>query len=287
MKQKVLAAALAAGIGCSWFGGGIPSDYFVEAENGQPLDFARLEAEKPLTAEQRKIITPANLKDLTQEQVDQIYGRLTAGPIPDGPYDGDLFFARGTDGDTRLSEIIGGGLKGFAADLGVEKTEFIGRQLWKGKVFYPKEMLLRNRIDDLLVVKPLLGSEPTDTIQKIEVNGKDAYLLFPAKLYCGQSLLDGRRESLIIDYAFTDTLPGYRAEPDRLAGRNGFAVRDEIRMVRPGFYLGRAYLNHVFLLNFTLLKKDVEDRETDAYVESGGKVEEGCWVGEQKVTAMR
>ena len=249
------------------------------------IDLAQLEAEKPLTVEQRQGITPAYLKDLSQEQVDQIYGRLTAGPIPDGPYNGDLFFARGVDGDSRLAEILGGGLKGLLADVGTSKTEFVGRRLWRGKVFYRDQMVLRNRIDDLMVVRPLLGDEPVETIEKITVGGSDAYLLFPAKLYCGQSLLDGRRESLIIDYAFSDELPGYRHEPDRLAGRNGLAVRDEIRMVRPGFYLGRAYLNRVFLLNFTLINDEVMDRDTAAFVEAGGKAQEDCWPGEQQPAA--
>ena len=43
--------------------------------------------------------------------------------------------------------------------------------------------------------------------------------MFPARLYCGQSLLDSRRESVIIDYFFTDEIPGYRERPDYLAGR--------------------------------------------------------------------
>ena len=93
------------------------------------------------------------------------------------------------------------------------------------------------------------------------MDGKDAWLLFPAKLYCGQSLLDGRRESVIIDYAFTDDLPGYREMPDVLAGREGLEIRDEIRMVRPGFYLGRAYIKKVFALNFTLYNKAVAEKE--------------------------
>ena len=66
-------------------------------------------------------------------------------------------------------------------------------------------------------------------------------------------------------------MPGYRHDPDRLAGRNGFAVRDEVRMVRPGLYLGRAYLNRVFLLNFTLIKDDVVERDSPAFIESGGR----------------
>jgi hypothetical protein len=108
--------------------------------------------------------------------------------------------------------------------------------------------------------------------------------LFPAKLYCGQSLLDGRRESIIIDYAFTDDIDGYRELPDFLAGRRGFKVRDEIRMVRPGFYLGRAYMDRVFVLNFVLYNKEIAERDTDAYIKTG-KVDEDCWPGTQQVVA--
>ena len=54
------------------------------------------------------------------------------------------------------------------------------------------------------------------------------------------------QESIIIDYFYTDEIPGYRERPDFLAGRRGLQVRDEIRMVRPGFYLGRAYIGKIF-----------------------------------------
>ena len=47
------------------------------------IDFARVEAEVPLTRQHLMNITPENIKTLSQERVDQIYGRLTAGPIPD------------------------------------------------------------------------------------------------------------------------------------------------------------------------------------------------------------
>jgi hypothetical protein len=112
------------------------------------------------------------------------------------------------------------------------------------------------------------------------VNGKDQWLLFPARLYCGQSLLDGRRESIIIDYFFSDALPGYREKPDYLAGRNGIKVRDEVRMVRPGFYLGRAYVGRVFLLNFTLYNKAIAERDGAAF-EKSGAAKEDCWPGTQ------
>ena len=90
---------------------------------GEPLDLARIEHEYPLSIAQRESLTPERLKEYSQEQVDQIYGRLTAGPIPDGPYDGDLFLPRGTDSETRLGEILGGGLKARLAKIGVSKTE--------------------------------------------------------------------------------------------------------------------------------------------------------------------
>src|SRR5690348_14419314 len=58
-------------------------------------DFAQLEHKFPLTTEQRMKLTPENIKRFDQEQIDQIYARLTAGPIPDGAYNGDLFFPKG------------------------------------------------------------------------------------------------------------------------------------------------------------------------------------------------
>ena len=119
-------------------------------------------------------------------------------------------------------------------------------------------MILRNRIEDLAILAPVI--DDMLSVPKIEVNGRDSWLLFPARLYCGQSLLDGRRESIIIDYAFTDEIPGYREKPDFLAGRRGFQVRDEIRMIRPGFYLGRAYLGRAFALNFTLYNEEIAER---------------------------
>jgi hypothetical protein len=242
------------------------------------MDLARIEHELPLSIAQREALTPEQLANYSQEQVDQIYGRLTAGPIPDGAYDGDLFFPRGTDGETRLGEIIEGRLQARLASLGVRKTESLGRLLWKGKVFYRDQRLLRNRIEDLAILAPITGGN-TDGIEKLTVNGRDTFLLFPAKLYCGQSLLDGRRESVIIDYVFTDELPGYREAPDALGGRNGVRIRDEIRMVRPGFYLGRAYLKGVFGLNFTLVNRDAEAAGRPDF--RAGRSAEDCWSGIQ------
>lgn len=241
-------------------------------------DFAQVEADFPLKPADLDKLTPDNLKNYDQEQIDQIYARLTAGPIPDGPYDGGLFFPKGQSGERRLSEIVGG-LPGLAVELKSVKLEMLGGALWKGKVFYRNERVLRNRIEDTALLKPLIDGDLA-TIPKITVHGKDQWLMFPARLYCGQSLLDSRRESVIIDYFFSDEIDGYRQRPDYLASRNGLQVRDEIRMVRPGFYLGRAYIGKVFLLNFTLINAEVVDRDGPSFSKTG-EIKEDCWPGTQ------
>ena len=111
------------------------------------MDMARVEHDYPLSREQRMALTPENIQGFTQEQVDQIYGRLTAGPIPDGGHEGDLFFARGEDLKTRIDEIIGG-IGGRVADAKIKTLENVGRHLWKGKMFYRDERVLRNFIED-------------------------------------------------------------------------------------------------------------------------------------------
>ena len=246
-------------------------------------DFAQIEYEYPLTPPDLKKLDPENMKNYDQEQIDQIYARLGAGSIPDGAFNGGLFFPKGVNGDRRIAEVVGG-LPGLAVELKVQKIEVIGKTLWKGKVFYRDQRVLRNRIEDTALLKPLIDGD-LSTIPKITVDGREQWLMFPAKLYCGQSLLDSRRESVIIDYFFTDEIPGYRERPDYLAGRNGFQVRDEIRMVRPGFYLGRAYLGKVFLLNFTLYNKAIADRDGEGFMKTG-QVQEDCWPGTQRRAAL-
>lgn len=236
-------------------------------------DLAQLEYEHPLSVKELVKITPQYLDTLSQEQLDQLYARLPAGPIPDGAFDGSIVFPKGSSGKLRLAEILGG-LKGLAAQFKGKKLEIIGETLWKGKVFYRDEKVLRNRIEDLTILRPIIGA---GEIPKISVDGRDAWLLFPAKLYCGQSLLDSRRESIIIDYAFTDELPGYRERPDSLAGRNGLKVRDEIRMIRPGLYLGRAYLDRAFGLNFILENKTLAKAGEADFL--AGKIAQECWSG--------
>jgi len=256
-----------------------------EAYSAKP-DFAEVERKYPLTPDQRAKLTPQNVKELDQEQVDQIYARLTSGPIPDGAHDGDLFFPKGISGKARISEIVGG-LKGAAAGLEVQKLEILGRALWKGKVFYKNDHLLRNRIDHMEFLQEFFPNPAEEAqVREIAVHGAKDQLYFPAKLYCGQSLLDSRKESVIIDYAFTDEIEGYHAIPDKLAGREGLLIRDEIRMVRPGFYLGRAYSDGSFLLNFTVFNDAAARAGTDEFLRTG-QVANDCWAGPQAVASAQ
>ena len=247
------------------------------------MDLAQVDYKYPIPAAELARITPDYLAKLDQEQLDQLYGRLAAGPIPDGAFDGRILLPRGNSGQFRLAEVVGG-FTGTLLHLKGLLIEDLGEALWRGKVFFRDERVLRNRIEDLSVLKKagLVEGEP----KKMSYGGKETWLLFPAKLYCGQSLLDARRESVIIDYFFTDEIPGYQESPDFLAGRRGFKVRDEIRMIRPGLYLGRAYLDRGFALNFTLYDKATDERMREEFVKSGGKVQEDCWPGTQRAVAM-
>ena len=87
-------------------------------------------------------------------------------------------------------------------------------------------------------------------------------------------------KSIIIDYAFNDEVKGYQRNPDALVGRNGLRVREEIRMVRPGFYLGRAYVNRILVVNFTLYNRQVAESGRDSFAK-GEPIPEDCWIGEQ------
>ena len=182
------------------------------------MDLAQVDYKYPIPPAELAKITPDWLAKLDQEQLDQIYARLPAGPIPDGAFAGRILLPRGESGKFRLSEIVGG-FTGTALHLKGLVVEDIGEALWRGKVFFRDERVLRNRIEDLSLLKKvgLVEGEP----KKMSYGGKETWLLFPAKLYCGQSLLDARRESIVIDYFFTDEIPGYQESPDFLAGRRG------------------------------------------------------------------
>ena len=138
--------------------------------------------------------------------------------------------------------------RGRLAGEKIELVERLGRALWKGKMFDREQtgaaQLHRGR---RAARGPDRRSRAPSRRPRCRARAgplmptTSVWLLFPAKLYCGQSLLDGRREAVIVDYLFNDEIEGYQPSPDSLAGRSGLRIRDEIRMVRPGL-LSRARL---------------------------------------------
>ena len=149
MEHRRLAATMGIPIGLLLFGcSGAPQvSYWKTAEPQQrtaysdeqayssKVDFARLEHELPLSADDLKQITFRNLQAADQEQLDQIYSRLTAGSIPDGAYKGEFFFPQGESGHRRMSEIMGQDLKGVMVNFKMAKVEHLGDAMWRGKVF--------------------------------------------------------------------------------------------------------------------------------------------------------
>ncbi len=92
-------------------------------------------------------------------------------------------------------------------------AEIINRFGWQGKVFDAKKGVLKN---------------------KVLAFGLEAVL---AKVYKDKSWLDGQ-ECIVLDYSDTSILAHY--------------IRDEIRLIGPGFYLGKVYWGHERLIDFCL-----------------------------------
>jgi hypothetical protein len=92
-------------------------------------------------------------------------------------------------------------------------AEVINHFGWQGKVFDAKKGFLKNRILAF---------------------GLEAII---AKVYKGPSWLDNK-ECIVLDYS----------ETSLVANR----IRDEIRLIGPGFYLGKVYWNKDRLIDFCL-----------------------------------
>ena len=84
---------------------------------------------------------------------------------------------------------------------------------WQGKVFNAEKGLLKNRVSAF---------------------GIEAII---AKVYKGPSWMDGK-ECVVLDYSETSLLAHW--------------IRDEIRQIGPGFYLGKVYWNKDRLIDFCL-----------------------------------
>jgi hypothetical protein len=94
-----------------------------------------------------------------------------------------------------------------------EIAEVINLFGWQGKVFDAKRGLLKNSIT-MFHVQAIV-----------------------ARVYKGPSWLDGK-ECIVLDYSETSVVAHY--------------VRDEIRLIGPGFYLGKVYWKKDRLIDFCL-----------------------------------
>jgi len=94
-----------------------------------------------------------------------------------------------------------------------EIAKFINHFGWQGKVFDAKKGVLKNRITAF---------------------GLNAII---AKVYKAPSWLDGK-ECIVLDYSETSLVAKW--------------IRDEIRRIGPGFYLGKVYWGKKRLIDFAL-----------------------------------
>ncbi len=256
----------------------------VEDEHSPRIDFAELESQYPLTLAQRLSLTPEILENLSQEHLDQLYARLTAGPLPDGPFQGKAFLPQHhREQLTQAWQVMSLVVSSQTTQL-YQRLEGRWMELWHGKVFDRQNKVLRNRVDLKLVhdIAPLLGQQFVRTLRTLP----EDVLLFPAKMYCGQSKLDSRRESIILDYVYNDDLLEYYREGiDQFVGRKGLHIRDEMRLIRPGFYLGRVYLGKAFLVNFLVMNADLTqawERQVaneEQLPNTHPTFQEDCWTG--------
>ena len=120
--------------------------------------------------------------------------------------------------ESLAGEIPNGEAKGTAIIApGTKYSESIATIInhfgWQGKVFDAKKGVLKN---------------------KILAFGVEAIV---AKVYKGQSWLDGK-ECIVLDYSETSLLAHW--------------IRDEIRLIGPGFYLGKVYWEKDRLIDFCL-----------------------------------
>jgi len=125
----------------------------------------------------------------------------------------DELFTKSPAGEIPDGEAKGTAIIAPGTQYTTEIAELINHFAWQGKVFDAKKGVLNNRI-------LLLG-----------------FNAIIAKVYKGPSWLDGK-ECVVLDYSETS-----------LVARR---IRDEIRLIAPGCYLGVVYWEKKRLINFAL-----------------------------------
>ncbi len=125
----------------------------------------------------------------------------------------DELFSAHKSGPIPDGEGAGTAIIAPGTDFSPAIAEFINIFGWKGKVFDSKAGFLRN------IILPL---------------GVKAIV---ARIYKDPSWLDGK-ECIVLDYSETSLVASH--------------IRDEIREIEPGFYLGKVYWDKGRLIDFAL-----------------------------------
>lgn len=125
----------------------------------------------------------------------------------------DELFTRSEPGPIPDGEAQGTAIVAPGTAYSAEIASFINHFAWQGKVFDAKKGVLKNRILPF---------------------GLNAII---AKVYKGPSWLDGK-ECIVLDYSETSLVAHW--------------IRDEIRQIDPGLYLGKVYWDRTRLIDFAL-----------------------------------
>lgn len=125
----------------------------------------------------------------------------------------DALFTQCSPGEIPDGEADGTAIVAPGTKFSSTIAHFISNFAWQGKVFDSKKGVLKNRILPF---------------------GLNAII---AKVYKGPSWLDGK-ECIVLDYSDTSLIAQW--------------IRDEIRLIEPGLYLGKVYWDKKRLIDFAL-----------------------------------
>lgn len=240
-----------------------------EVYYNQLADYAQVEQMAPLTPAQLANVTAEDVRGLTMEQFNQLYARLSAGPMPVGDYSGYVLqkppvFNAVKKRILKQAKLFTGFNSTVAKVCGRQAEDCLFEFIWKGKRFLPK-----NKITDQIETRTtvnvgsaalskftpdIIKRNTPDIIGNLIVDAADKFSFegLPMEVYCGISQVDTRRESIVTDGGFGDDFPSYVNLRDQIVTRKGLNITEEYRMVRPGLYIGKAYSNKLFLFNVAL-----------------------------------
>lgn len=125
----------------------------------------------------------------------------------------DALFTKSPVGNIPDGEAEGTAIVAPGTTFSPTIAKFVSLFAWQGKVFDAKKNVLKNKILPF---------------------GLNAII---AKVYKGPSWLDGK-ECIVLDYSDTSIIAQW--------------IRDEIREIEPGMYLGKVYWDKARLIDFAL-----------------------------------